>query len=216
MLTLAINSVAGTKLRNLAQLQKANEAGGTNLLRQGTLLDLQGIMFKESAGIGIHTKGAGTGYDVNQGAGFVVGDTSIILHDGTVNATGIKAGDVITFAGDANKYVVNTGTTAVAATIILNEPGLRATLADTVEATIGDNYTGNIAFHKAAIELVVRPPAMPNGGDAAVDVMTVQDPFSGLVFEVAVYKGYMKTMIEVRCLYDAKVWKPAFVATLLG
>ena len=216
MLTLAINSVAGTKLRNLAQLQKANEAGGTNLLRQGTLLDLQGIMFKESAGIGIHTKGAGTGYDVNQGAGFVVGDTSIILHDGTVNVTGIKAGDVITFAGDANKYVVNTGTTAVAATIILNEPGLRATLADTVEATIGDNYTGNIAFHKAAIELVVRPPAMPNGGDAAVDVMTVQDPFSGLVFEVAVYKGYMKTMIEVRCLYDAKVWKPSFVATLLG
>lgn len=216
MLTLAINSAAGTKLRNLASLQQVNTAGSDTLLRQGTLLNLQGIMMKESAGIGIHTKGAGTGYDVDLTAGYNIGDTIIHLDGGTVNATGIKAGDCITFAGDANIYVVNTGTTEVEADIILNAPGLRATLADTVEATIGDSYTGNLAFHKSAIELVVRPPAMPNGGDAAVDIMTVQDPWSGLVYEIAVYKGYMKTMIEVRCLYGAKVWKPQHVATLLG
>jgi len=47
-------------------------------------------------------------------------------------------------------------------------------------------------------------------------MMTVQDPTSGLVFEIAVYKGYMKTMLEVRCLYGTKVWKPNHVATLLG
>jgi hypothetical protein len=47
-------------------------------------------------------------------------------------------------------------------------------------------------------------------------MMTVQDPFSGLVFELAVYKGYMKTMIEVRALYGVKVWKPNHVALLLG
>lgn len=214
--SLVMNSAAGAKLRNLAQLQKANEAGSTVLLRQGTLLDLQGLMMKESAGITSHTKGAGTGYDANQGAGFVVGDTSIILDGGTVNVTGIKSGDVVTFAGDANKYVVATGTTATGATIVLNDPGLRATLADAVEMTIGDSYTPNLAFHKSAIELVVRPPAMPNGGDAAVDLMTVQDPWSGLVFEVAMYKGYMKSMVEVRCIYGAKAWKPNHIATLMG
>lgn len=216
MLTLALNSAAGTKLRNLASLQQVNTSGSSDLLRQGTLLDLQGLMLKESAGIGIHTKGAGTGYDVDLTAGYAVGDTTIHLDGGTVNTTGIKSGDVVTFAGDTNKYVVMTGTTAVEADIVLNDPGLRVTLADTVEMTIGDSYTGNLAFHKSAIELVVRPPALPNGGDAAVDMMTVQDPWSGLVFDIAVYKGYMKTMIEVRCLYGAKVWKPNHVATLLG
>ena len=50
-ITLVMNSAAGVKLRNLAQLQKANEAGGADLLRQGTLLDLQGLMIKESAGV---------------------------------------------------------------------------------------------------------------------------------------------------------------------
>jgi hypothetical protein len=77
-------------------------------------------------------------------------------------------------------------------------------------------YTPNVAFHRSAIELGMRAPAMPAGGDAAVDIMTVQDPWSGLVFEIAAYKGYMKSMFEVRCVYGSKVWKPNHVATLRG
>jgi hypothetical protein len=42
--------------------------------------------------------------------------------------------------------------------------------------------TRNVVFHKAALELAIRAPAMPAGGDAAVDAMTIQDPYSGLVF----------------------------------
>ena len=57
---------------------------------------------------------------------------------------------------------------------------------------------------------------MPFGGDAAVDRLTVQDPFSGLVYEIAVYKGYGKTMFDVTTFYAAKVWKNEFVAALLG
>jgi len=220
MLSLVLNSAAGTKLRNLASLQQVNTAGSDALLRQGTLLDLQGFMLKESAGIGIHTKGAGTAYDCDLTAGYAIGDTTIHLDGGTVNATGIKAGDVLTFAGETNKYVVGTGTVEVEADIVLNAPGLRATLADTVEATIGDSYTGNLAFHKSAIELVCRPVAQPTMGgknlSAAMDTMTIQDPWSGLVFDISVYGGYHKAMIEIGCLYDAKVWKSNHVATLLG
>ena len=73
-----------------------------------------------------------------------------------------------------------------------------------------------MAFHRAACELVVRPPAQPLGGDAAVDRLTVQDPFSGLVYDIGVYKGYGKSMFDITTFYAAKVWKPNFVATLLG
>lgn len=212
--TMALNTAAGTKLRNLAQLQKANESGSTELLRRGTLLNLQGVMLKESAGIASHVKGAGAGYDA--AGGEPIGETTIALDGGTVNVTGITAGDVVTFAGDANKYVVGTGLTAVSGNIVLNQTGLRETLADTVEMTIGDSYTGNVVFHRNAVELVARAPEQPFGGDAAVDRMTVQDPFSGLIYEVAVYKGYGKTMIDVTTFYAVKVWKPDFVAALLG
>ena len=50
----------------------------------------------------------------------------------------------------------------------------------------------------------------------ADDVLVVVDPHSGLSFEVAAYKGYMKRMIEVRCLYQWKAWKPDAIALLLG
>jgi hypothetical protein len=62
----------------------------------------------------------------------------------------------------------------------------------------------------------MRPPAQPYGGDAAVDRMTIADDKTGLVFEAALYKGYGMNMLELTCFYKAKVWKPEFVATLLG
>lgn len=215
--SLVISSTAGTKLRNLANLQKVNESGNDSLLRRGALLDLQGFMMKESAGIGIHTKGTGTLYDVNNGSGEAVGQTTITLDGGTTGANGVLAGDIVTFAGDTiNSYVVKTGLLTASGDIVINDPGLRAAVADTVEMTIGNSYTYNVGFHQSAVELAARPVAVPNGGDAATDRMIIQDPFSGLAFDVSVYKGYKKTMIEIGVLYDAIVWKPQHVAILRG
>ena len=211
MLSMVLNTSAGTKMRNLTQLQKASEAGGSDLLRQGTLLDLQGLMIKESAGIASHTKGTGASYVTSGSTAVGVKDIALITGTGTV-----LAGDVVTFAADANnKYVVGTGV-AAPGTISLNDPGALVVIATSNNMTVGNSYAANMAFHKSAVEVVVRAPAMPEGGDSAIDVMLVQDPWSGLVFEIAAYNGYMKKMIEVRCMYDAKVWKPQHVATLLG
>lgn len=216
-LSLVINSLAGTNLRQLAQLQKANESADTAMLRRGTLLDLQGFMLKESAGVVSHTKGAATGALINNASTEAVGQTTLTLDTITVNTTGIKAGDVVTFAVDStNKYVVNTGLVATSGDIVIGGPGVRVALPDDNAMTIGNSYTANVALHQSAVELVMRPLVKPFGGDAAVDVMTVQDPMSGLVFQLSVYKGYNKAMIDVTCLYQAKAWKPDGIAVLLG
>lgn len=212
--SIVMDTTAGANLRSLAQLQKANEAGGTELLRQGTLLDLQGFMLKESAQIGLHTKGTGASYQLNLVAGYAVGSTSFAVDTGSGT---ILAGDVITNsqAGrDSNKYVVNSA--LASSSFSIGTPGNRVAWVDNDTIAVGNSYTPNVALHRSAVELAIRPPAMPNGGDAADDVMVVVDPHSGLAFEVAFYKGYMKAMIEVRCLYGVKVWKPDFVATLIG
>lgn len=208
-ITLVMNTAAGTKLRNLAQLQQVNTSGGSDLLRQGTLLDLQGIMIKESAGVASHTKGTGTGYLLN--GALAVGASTVNVDTGSGT---LLAGDCVTFAGTSDIYVANTALSGGVFTI--GTPGSKVLEADNDAVTIGNSYTANVAFHRSAVELGIRPPALPTGGDSAVDMMTVQDPYSGLVFELAVYKGYMKTMIEVRALYGVKVWKPDFVALLLG
>ena len=209
MATIVMNSLAGTNLRQLASLQSVNTAGSSDLLRQGTLLDLQGLMIKESAGIATNTAGTGANYLINGTP--AVGETVIPVDTGTGT---ILAGNLIVIAGDTNKYLV-TGALA-GGNVTIAAPGLKKAAANNAAVTLGGTHTGNIAFHKAAVEIGMRPMAQPAGGDAAVDRLTVQDDVSGLVFEVAAYKGYNKAMFDVSCLYGYKVWKPEFAAVLLG
>lgn len=210
-LFIIMDTLAGTKLRNLAQLQKANESGSDSMLRQGVLLDLQGIAFKESAQVAAHTKGTGSGFLLND-ASSAVGDTTITVDTGTGT---IVAGDIITFAADTvNKYVVVTALSGN--DVIIAEPGLRESIADSNAITVGNNYTANVAFRRNAVELVMRAPALPEGGDAADDGMVIQDPHSGLVFEVRSYKGYRKSMFEVAVAYGQKAWKTNHIAGFLG
>lgn len=218
-LSLVINTSAGTKLRQLSNLYKVNEGGdGGALLRRGEITSLMGFSIKESAGVATHTKGTLAGSPTITNAGFAVGATSLTLSSAGTGT--IVTGDALSIANDtSNVYIVGTGDTDVSdgGTLVINGPGLRkATGASTRALTVAADYTANIAFHRNACELVMRPPAMPPGGDAAVSMFTVRDPITGLVFSVCLYNGYKMNMIDITCYYQAKVWKSANVATLLG
>lgn len=206
-----IDTSAGAALRTNTQLTKANEAGAVMTLRDGELLNLHNISFKESAQIQTHTKGTGTGYLVNNSGGYAAGSTTIAADTGSGT---IVAGDVVTFAGDTNKYVVATALSGGSFTIA--EPGLRQAVADNAAITVGSGYSANFAFSQNAMQLVARPPALPEGGDMASDRMMLVDPFSGLPLEVSVYKGYRKTRYEVALAWGVANIKPEHTAILLG
>jgi hypothetical protein len=125
-------------------------------------------------------------------------------------------GDVIALEDDTtNKYVVNTGI-AAAGTMVLGNPGLRQAQTDGKTITVGNNYTGNWAFDRYALHLVTRVPMMPDGGDSAEDVVEITDPFSGLTFQVALYRQRRQVSYEVGIAWGTKVVKSEFIATLLG
>lgn len=194
-----------------SNLFKVNEAGTDAMLRMGSLGQIEGFWMHQSGQVVTHTKGTGTSYQSNNGSGYAVGDTTIALDTGSGT---MIAGDVVTFTGDTNKYIV--GTALSGGSMAINAPGLRATLADNVAVAIGNNYAANVAFDRSAILLATRAPAKPEGGDAAVDIMTVQDPVSGLVFEVAHYRQYLQNTIHVRIAWGVKVINSQHVAILLG
>lgn len=207
--SLVMSTGAGTNFRNLANLYKVNEAGSDALARQGVLLDISGVAMRESAQSVAHTKGTGTSYQLS--AAGSVGDTTISVDTGSGT---LLAGDVVTFAGTSDKYVANSALSGGSFTI--GGPGLRAAEADNDAVSIGDSYTANVMLHRSAVELAMRPLEKPFGGDAAVDVMDVVDPRTGLVFQISVYKGYNKAMIDITCLYQGKAWKSDAIATVLG
>ena len=214
-LHLTINSAAGAKMRTLAQLTKANEAADTSMLRQGILMDIHGFQIRESFGISRPASGTGASATTNT-AGYAKGATSITL---AAAGTGtILAGDVITFAGDANKYIVTTGAGAVSgATITIAAPGLMQALPASAQAiTVLAQSSRNLAFSRNSIVLATRLPALPDGGDIAVDRTTITDERSGLSFEVAMYPQYRQMQYEISVAYGSKMIKPEHCAVLLG
>jgi hypothetical protein len=214
-LHMVLGTAAMTNIRGKQTvLYKANEAGTDELLRKGTIGELQGFQLHNSGFVKAHTKGTAASYLVDLLAGYAVGTSTVHLDTGTGTHV---AGDVITFAGDTNKYVITTGAAGDGdKDIVLGAPGLRAALADGVAATTGNSYRANIFFHRSAIQLVTRLPAMPRGGDLAVDTYTVRDEHSGLVFEIALYKGHLMNAIYIRICWGWEVVKPEFLGILLG
>lgn len=209
---LVISTTAGVKMRNLTQLTNANQAGSDAMLRQGVLLDLNGFAIRESAQIKTHVNGTGASYTTDT-AGYAVGDTVITLITGTGT---VLAGDVVTFAGDTNKYIVKTGASA-AGPITLAAPGLRVAIAGSATAmTIGADYEANCFFDRNAIQLITRAPEMPEGGDQAEDSTMIIDPRSGLAFEVLMYKGKRKQRFEVSLAWGVANIKAEHSGVLLG
>lgn len=209
-LQLVIDTTAGAKMRTLTQLTKANEAADVSLLRQGVLLDVHGFSIRESAGINPVTPGAGTLYKSSASA--AVGATTIAVNTGS---GAVNAGDVVTFAGDPNQYVVAVGISAPG-NLVIQAPGLRQPLASGVNMTSAAAFTPNVAFQRNAIVLVTRAPALPEEGDMADDRMVVTDPRSGLSFEVSMYRQYRQVRYEIALAWGSAVIKPAHTALLLG
>ena len=211
---LVINTTAGAAMRTLAQLTKANEAADASLLRQGVLLDIHGFAIRESAKVQAVTKGTGSGYLVDLVAGYAIGDTTVHVDTGTGT---ILAGDVVTFAGDTNKYVVATGFAGDGdGDIVLAAPGLRQTLANDVAMTIGNSFTANVGFTRNAILLATRLPELPEEGDMALDRIVITDPLTGISLEFAVYPGYRMNVYHVSLAWGVTVIKPEHAFVLLG
>jgi hypothetical protein len=213
-LQLVIDTGAGANIRG--KQSAAYEAGTDSLLRQGGLLDINGMQVRESGQVVSFTKGTGSSATTNT-AGYAVGAVTITLASAGTGT--ILAGDVITFAGDTNQYVVASGDADVSGggTITLAAPGLRKALAaSAIAITVVASSVRSMAFRRSAIVLATRLPALPSGGDSAVDRTVVTDPRSGLSFEISMYAQYRQMYWEVAAAWGVKAVKPEHMALLLG
>jgi hypothetical protein len=219
-LQMVIDTAAGANMRTLTQLTKANEAADTDLLRQGILHNIHGFNIRESAQVKQAVAAGAMASATSSSAAFTVGQTVIPL--ATAGTGVVSAGDIITFANDTNKYVVASVSFAGANpasgdSITLAAPGLQkaqgvATRAITVVAA----STRNLGFAKSAIVLATRMPALPDGGDLAIDRTTITDPRSGMSFEVAMYAQYRQMQYEISAAWGVKMVKAEHAAILLG
>jgi hypothetical protein len=218
-LHLVLGSAAVANLRGKQTiLLKANEAGSDAFRRTGAIVEipLDGFMLHNSNAVQAVTKGTGSGYVTSGSTAVGVGDIALVTGTGTV-----LAGDVVTFAVDANdKYVVNTGVSAPG-TISIGAPGAEVVIPTANAMTIGGNYTPNVGFHRSAVQFVTRAPATPTDAsgrpvDLAEDAIIITDPITSLSFEVALYRQYKQVQYQVGAAWGWGVVRSEHIATLIG
>lgn len=218
-LQLVIDTNAGANLQTLFNINSARDQAAANLSDQGILTTIGSTQVRESAQINTPTAGA-MANATSTAAAFTVGQTVIPL--ATAGTGVVSAGDVITFANDTNQYNVASVSFAGANpasgdTITLAAPGLRkAQGAATRAITVLAASPRNMAFSRSAIVLATRMPERPAEGDLALDVMTIQDPRSGIAFEVSIYPGVRMVTYHIGLAWGVKNIKQEHTAQLLG
>lgn len=214
---LVITSASAANLQKLGIYQQAYAAGSDEERRSGLYKPQFGFQLRDSAGIAQHVKGTltSTTSDNADAATLAIGTLTVNCDTNTSDTNTVKAGDIITWAGDTNKYVISTAIASAAndMDIVMNRPGLRATLADGVLGTIGASYTPNLAFERSAVVGIMRQPLMP--ANPAIKTMVVSDKFghSYLMVEIA---QYGQIVWEMHLAYGFKVVQPEHVALILG
>lgn len=218
-LHLVVGSDEYVALQALTQLTNVNELGGSSFLRQAAFGGpLLGVNIHHSPEVDVVTAGTQTNTDTDA-TGYAVGSTTITLDSSAPSGTGtIIAGDVISFAGDSNKYVVVSGDadTSDGGSITIAEPGLKVAIPAAETAITTDaSQRKNLCFSRNAIFMATRAPAAPLGGDAASDSMIVQDPRSGMAFEMRVYPEYRQNHYSLGMAWGYEMIKPEHAALLI-
>lgn len=214
---LVVNTAAGAIF--LGKQGNSSVQFDASIMRQGVFQTVSGMDIRESGQVVTQTAGAMASATTTN-AVLSVGQTVLPL--ATAGTGVVAAGDVITLANDSNKYVVTSVSFAGANpasgdSITIAAPGLlKAQAAATRAITVIATSARNMAFNRSAIVLATRMPQRPSEGDMAIDVMTIQDPRSGLAFEVSIYAGYRKVRYEIALAWGFKNIKPAHTALLLG
>lgn len=212
---LVINSAAAANLQKLGIYQQAYAAGSDEERRSGLYKPQFGFQIRDSAGIVQHVKGTLTSTTSDTGTASPIGTLAINCDNNTSDTNTVKAGDIITWAGDSNKYVIGVPIASAAddMDIVLNRPGLRASLNDGIVGTLGSSYTPSLAFERSAVVGIMRPPLMP--ANPSIKTMLVSDRFghSYLMVEIA---QYGQIVWEMHLAYGFKVVQPEHVALILG
>lgn len=200
------NTAAGLNLRNLGVFQNAYQAGSDSERRTGNFLPQMGFTIRESAGISAVTAGTGASYLLN--GALAVGDTTITVDTGSGT---ILAGDIVTFAGTTDKYVVNTALAST--TFTIGSPGSRAVEADNDAVSVGAAFTPSLAFERNAVVGVLRPPLIP--ANPTIQQMLISDSY-GMTYLLLDIAQYGQRTWELHLAWGFAVANSEFVAVGLG
>lgn len=215
-----LDAFAQGKAINVRAFQDASYGGGNGVLLKGQMGEKLGASWWMNQNIPYHTAGTiTTGLIAKAATAQAVDDTSIVCTTAaSTGACALVEGDIITFAGHTQTYVVTAAATQASANsdVTVNiYPGLKTALAGSEAVTVKASHRVNLGFNKYAIAFASRPLEQDSEGLGA-PMQTVADPISGVVLRLEVRREYKRTRWSFDILYGAAVVRRELGARLAG
>lgn len=207
---IVLDPLAEEKALGLAAFADAVRSGDPAVIMEGQIGRKLGFDWYMDQQVPIHTAGTGTGYLVNNAAGYAAGSKTIAVDTGSGT---LIVGDIITFAGHTQQYVV---TTALSGGSVSFEPGLAVAVADNVAITKVATHTANLAFHRDAIGFAARPLISAAGASLGAITQSAIDPVTGLPLRLEVTREHKRVRWSFDMLYGTDVVRRELGARILG
>lgn len=213
---MVINADAEANALSLRAFSDASFSGSVEALINGNINRKLGFQWWLDQNVPVHTAGTASGATTDA-AGYAIGVKTVTL---AAAGTGtILVGDIITFAGHSQTYVVTSGDADVSnGGTISFLPGLQVALAaSTVAITVKGSHAMNLAFHRDAIALATRPLLSTPVNEGLGSIMrSAVDPISGLALRLEIRREHKRIRYSYDMLYGAEVVRPELGARLAG
>lgn len=221
-----MNADAEANALGLRAFQDSNFGITDADIREGNLPRKLGFTWAMDQNVRDHTCGSlgGTTADPTLTTGLVAASVATVNVDvGATNALSLVKGDIITFSGHDQTYVITTATSVSAgSTVDLPiSPALTASVATGESITLdGENesvssYGVNMAFHRDAIAFASRPLADSADGLGNL-IQTAVDPISGISLRLEVSREHKRTRFSYDILYGYKLVRPQLACRVHG
>lgn len=209
-----INADAEANALGLRAFQDMSFSGSATEITEGKINRKFGFDWHMDQNIPTHTAGTAVGATTDA-TGYAVGLKGVTL--ASAGTGSILTGDIITFAGDTQTYVIVTGDASVAGGGTLTfEPGLKVIIAAAATAiTVKASHAVNLAFHRDAFAFVSRPLADNTQGLGNI-IQSATDPISGISLRLEVSREYKQTRYSFDILFGAALVRADLACRVAG
>ncbi len=210
-----IDPDAEAKALNLRAFQDFSFSGSAEGIREGEINRKLGFDWLMDQQVPTHTSG-GAASATTDATGYAVGLKTVALASAGTGA--FLVGDIITFAGDTQTYVITSGDADVSdGGSISFEPGLQVAIpASATAITATATHVVNLAFHRDAFAFASRPLEDVVDPRLGSIIVSQADPVSGLSLRLEVKREHKRTRWSFDILYGAQLIRRELATRVLG
>lgn len=200
----------------LARFFESDKRGDQGGVIDGNIGKKYGADWWLDQNVRTHTSTPLSGGAATVNGAHAVGVSTVSIAKATATSPLVR-GDILTFAGDTNTYVVLADVTlAVGNTNVSIYPGLRVAKAGGEAVSLTASHVVNILAHRDAIAFANRPLISVNDPALGGVVQSAVDPVSGIALRLEVTRQHKQIRYSYDVLYGGELVRPEYAVRIMG